>query len=358
LPIASNLDELFRDRKPSNDQIRAELLHETAHRDTVPAMAHAELDLLVVGEINADLLVTGHDVEPVFGQVEKLVERATLAVGSSSVITACAAARLGLRTAFAGVVGDDAIGHFMLDALKAHGVDVRGCRVDAALDTGVSILLVDASSERGRAILTAPGAMTALEAGDVDAHLLAAARHVHCGGYFLQPGLQAGLPDLFAAARRAGATCSLDPNWDPAGTWDAGIREAIAQCDVFLPNEAELLRIAGKDDVDAALDELAHPALTVAVKQGGDGAEWRRGDHRLRLPAPAVDVVDTTGAGDAFDAGLLHAFLAGAAPEEQLALAVACGALSTRALGGVDAQPDLAEAARLAASLDPNGSRI
>jgi sugar/nucleoside kinase (ribokinase family) len=333
-------------------------LREIAHRDTVHTMAHAELDLLVVGEINADLLVTGHDVEPEFGQVEKLVDRATLAVGSSSVITACAAARLGLRTAFAGVVGDDAVGRFMLDALKGQGVDVRGVRVDPALDTGVSVILVDASAERGRAILTAPGAMTALRADDVDAHLLATARHVHCGGYFLQPGLQPELPGLFAAARRAGATCSLDPNWDPAGAWGAGIREAIAQCDVFLPNETELLRIAGEDDLDAAVGELDHPDLTVAIKQGGDGAQWRRGDARLRLPAPAMDVVDTTGAGDAFDAGLLHAFLSGAAPEEQLALAVACGSLSTRALGGVDAQPQLAEAVRLAASLDLDGSRI
>jgi sugar/nucleoside kinase (ribokinase family) len=321
-------------------------------------MARARLDLLVVGEINADLLVMGADVEPEFGQVEKLVSRAKLAVGGSSVITACAAARLGLRTAFVGVVGDDAIGRFMLDALKARGVDVSGCRVDPELDTGVSILLVDESAERDRAILTAPGAMNALRADDVDQGLLAAARHVHCGGYFLQPGLQPGIPGLFDAARRTGATCSLDPNWDPAGTWDAGIREAIARCDVFLPNEAELLRITRTGDVEAALAELAQPALTVAVKRGGEGGEWRRGATHLRIPAPTVDVVDTTGAGDAFDAGLIHAFLADAAPERQLALAVACGALSTRALGGVDAQPDLAEAERLAASLTPDGSRI
>jgi sugar/nucleoside kinase (ribokinase family) len=321
-------------------------------------MAHAQFDLLVVGEMNADLLVSGADVEPEFGQVEKLVSHATLAVGSSSVITACAAARLGLRVAFAGVVGDDAIGRFMTESLEAHGVDARGCRVDSALETGLSVVFVDTSGERGRAILTAPGAMTALQARDVGAPLLAAARHVHCGGYFLQPGLQGGLPELFAAARRTGATCSLDPNWDPAGMWDAGIREAIAQCDVFLPNEAELLRIARTGDVDAALDELARPGLTVAVKRGRDGGEWCRDGVRLRLSAPAVDVVDTTGAGDAFDAGLLHGFLADAAPERQLALAVACGALSTRALGGVASQPDLAEAVRLAASLDPDGSRI
>lgn len=320
-------------------------------------MRPASLDLLVVGEINADLLVVGADVAPEFGQVEKLVSRAALAAGGSSVLTACAAARLGLRTAFAGVVGDDLIGRFMLDAMAARGVDVRGVRIAPDLDTGLSVVLVDESGRRGRATLTAPGAMTALRAADVDSELLAAARHVHCGGWFLQPGLHAGLPALFAAAREAGATCSLDPNWDPAGAWDAAIRAALDHCDVFLPNEAELLRITRAPDLESALDDLARPGLAVAVKRGADGATWRRGDRHLRQPAPAVDVVDTTGAGDAFDAGLVHAMLAGEPPERQLALAVACGSLSTRALGGVDAQPDLAEARRLADALTPTGAR-
>jgi sugar/nucleoside kinase (ribokinase family) len=83
---------------------------------------------------------------------------------------------------------------------------------------------------------------------------------------------------------------------------------------------------------------------------------WQRGSAQLRLPAPAVEVVDTTGAGDAFDAGLLHAFLAGEPPERQLALAVACGSLAIRALGGVDSQPGLGEALALATSLDREGT--
>jgi sugar/nucleoside kinase (ribokinase family) len=320
-------------------------------------MPGSQLDLLVVGEINADLVVTGDDVEPAFGQVEKLVSRATLAVGSSSVITACAAARLGLRTAFAGLAGDDPVGRFMLDAMAARGVDVSGCRVDPELETGVSVLLVEAGGDRGRAILTAPGAMAALRARDVPPRLVEAARHIHCGGYFLQPALQPGLPGLFADARRRGARCSLDPNWDPAETWDSGIAAAIAECDVFLPNETELVRVVGASDVDEALDALAGRDLTVAVKRGADGGVWCRGGTRLRLPAPAVDVVDTTGAGDAFDAGLLCALLGGEPPERQLALAVACGSLATRALGGVDGQPDFGEADGLTATLDAEGSR-
>jgi sugar/nucleoside kinase (ribokinase family) len=316
-------------------------------------MPRVQLDLLVVGEINADLVVSGRDVEPEFGQVEKLVDRATLAVGSSSAITACAAARLGLRTAFAGVVGDDAIGRFMLDAMAARGVDVSACSVDPEADTGVSVLLVDATGTRGRAILTAPGAMTALRAADVDRALVAGARHVHCGGYFLQPGLHAGLAELLRGARSS----SLDPNWDPSGRWDSGVHDVIAACDLFLPNEVELRHVTGAETVGAALAQLARPGLTVAVKRGSDGGVLQRGEDRVEVAAPPVDVVDSTGAGDAFDAGLIHAHLAGSTPERQLALAVACGSLATRALGGVEAQPALAEALDLAASQETDGSR-
>jgi sugar/nucleoside kinase (ribokinase family) len=241
----------------------------------------------------------------------------------------------------------------MLDAMHARGIDVAGCRVDPRHETGVSVVLAD--EERGRAILTARGAMAALEPGEVDRALLRATRHVHCGGYFLQPALSPGIPGLFAEARRHGATCSLDPNWDPAAEW-AGVREAIAACDVFLPNEAELLAITGARDVDAAVAELARPGLTIAVKRGAAGGELHRDGVALCLPAPPVEVVDTTGAGDAFDAGLLRALLTGMEPDRQLALAVACGSLAARALGGAAAQPDLHEALAVAATVEPEGA--
>lgn len=79
-------------------------------------------DLVVVGDVNADLVLSG-DVTPVFGQVEKLLDDASLVIGGSATIFACGAARLGLRVAFVGKVGDDVFGHFMLDALNRRGID-------------------------------------------------------------------------------------------------------------------------------------------------------------------------------------------------------------------------------------------
>src|SRR5512138_1580685 len=115
-------------------------------------------DLIVIGKINPDLILRG-DVIPAFGQVEQLIDDATLTIGSSSAIFACGAARLGLRVAFVGKIGDDVFGQFMRDQLAARGVDVAGIVVDSAIRTGLSIIL---SRGADRAILTYSGSIAAL----------------------------------------------------------------------------------------------------------------------------------------------------------------------------------------------------
>ena len=311
---------------------------------TTPPTAR-DIDLLVVGEINPDVVMSDPDPVPVFGQAERIVRSIRLVPGGSSAITAMGAARLGLRVAMVGVVGDDALGRFMLDALAARGVETGACRVSGARPTGVSVILGNGTD---RAILTATGTIADARAGDVPPALLARVRHVHVGSYFLQPGLAADVPALFRAAHAAGATTSLDPNWDPTGRWDGAFGAAAAVADVLLPNAGEACRLAGSDDVEAAARTLAAGARTVAVKLGAAGGlVVGRDGEVVRVPAPGVAPVDTTGAGDSFDAGFLAAWLDGASPRDALRLAVACGSLSTRGVGGTDGQPtrDEAEAA-------------
>jgi sugar/nucleoside kinase (ribokinase family) len=299
-------------------------------------------DLVVVGELNADVVFAGTDPTPVFGQAEQLVESGALTVGGSSAIAACGAARLGLRTAFVVVVGDDELGRFLLEALRTRGVDVSHAIVDPHLATGISVIL-NRGASGDRAILTAPGTIATLEARHVPRELLAGTRHVHSAGYYLQPGLRTGLPALFAEARSHGATTSLDTNWDPEGRWD-GVGAVLAATDLFLPNRQELLRIAGARTVEEALAALRRPGLAIAVKLGEEGALLSRDGETVRADAPAVDVVDAIGAGDSFDAGCIYGFLQGWPAERTLALAVACGSLSTRAHGGTEAQATLEEA--------------
>lgn len=295
-----------------------------------------DLDLLVVGELNADIVVTDPDPVPVFAQAERLVRDIRLTLGSSSAITACGAARLGLRVAMVGVVGDDPLGRFVLEALAARGVDTSGCRVAPERPTGASVILGNGTD---RAILTALGTIADTRATDVHDSLLGRARHVHVGSLFLQPGLAADVPALFRSARAGGATTSLDPNWDPSGAWDGGFGAALAEADVVLPNVEEALRLTGATDADTAARKLAGDARVAVVKLGAAGAlAADRASPVVHVPARPVDAVDTTGAGDSFDAGFLAARLDGRPVADALGYAVACGSLSTRAPGGTDGQ--------------------
>jgi sugar/nucleoside kinase (ribokinase family) len=303
--------------------------------------------LVVIGDCNPDVLVLGPDVTPVFGQQEKLVERIALVVGGSAAITAVAAARLGVSVALVAVVGADPAGTFMLDQLTREGVDVRAVLVRDDMSTGMTVAL---SRGGDRAILTALGTIAALTAADVPPGLLARARHVHVSSYFLlADSLGPGLAALLAAARAAGAATSLDTNWDPSGRWrDDRLPAVLAQADVLLPNEAEALALTGTDSPVAAAAALAAAGPRVFMKLGERGVLCADGPLLQRVSLPPVTPVDTTGAGDCFNAGLIAGLLSGLPPADAAALGCATGALSTGALGGTGGAPGLRAAAELA----------
>jgi sugar/nucleoside kinase (ribokinase family) len=309
-----------------------------------------DIDLLVVGEINPDIVIADRDPVPVFGEVERIVESIRMTVGSSSAIVACGAARLDLRVAFCGVVGADSFGRFMLDAMTERGIDVSACTVDPSRPTGATVIL---TSGRDRAGLTAMGTIGAFDVEAVPPGLLGRARHVHSGAFFLQETSRERLPAFFATARAGGVTTSFDTNWDPTERWDGGVIDMLRSADIFFPNEAEACRIAGVTDVATAARSLAASGAAgradggplVVVKRGVLGAIACRAEEPIiSVAGMPVDPIDTTGAGDSFNAGFLRAWLDGRGLRESLQLAAACGALSTTALGGVDGQPTLSEA--------------
>jgi sugar/nucleoside kinase (ribokinase family) len=325
------------------------------------------LDLVVIGDCNPDVLVLGGDVTPAFGQQEKLVDSMTLAVGGSAAITAVAAARLGLSVALVAAVGADAAGEFMLGELGRAGVDTSAVAVREAAPTGMTVAL---SRGGDRAILTALGAIGSLTAADVPAALLARARHVHTSSYFLlASSLGPGLAAVLAAARAAGASTSLDTNWDPSGRWaDEHLRAVLAQVDLLLPNKAEALRLAGwpdqtspdqtspgqrapaqtAPDLAAAGRVLTAGGARLVVKLGPPGALCIDGTRTDQVGLPPVTPVDETGAGDCFNAGLIAGLAAGLPLPDAAALGCATGALSTGAPGGTGSCPDLATAQALA----------
>ena len=309
---------------------------------------------MVLGDCNPDVLVHGDDVDPEFGQREKLVDGISLVIGGSAAITAVAAARLGLRVALAAAVGADPAGEFMRIQLAAEGVDVSFVAVREDAPTGMTVAL---SRGGDRAILTALGAVASLTAADVPEALLADARHVHASSWFLlEDCLGPALGTLFCAARSAGVMTSLDTNWDPSGRWASpDLSAAIAQAGLLLPNEAEAIRLAsgrlaGADDLGGAVSALVAAGPRVVVKRGERGALCADGSLRCRVSLPPVTPVDATGAGDCFNAGLIAGLLDGLDLAGAAALGCAAGALSTAAAGGTASAPDKAAAAAMAAT--------
>ncbi|MER7079969.1 Sugar or nucleoside kinase, ribokinase family [Saccharopolyspora kobensis] len=263
--------------------------------------------ITVVGNVNLDVLVAGAAELPPPG-TEQIVPSIVLRPGGSAANTAVVLAQLGRSTVLAGRVGDDGTARLLAEQLDIPGLRLDLVRADAP--TGVTVAAE--APGRDRSFLSALGAMAEFDAEAVPAESLSA-KFVLLSGYFLLPALRGdSARDLLAKARRAGARTALDTGWDPAG-WSATTRaevlELLREVDVFLPNEDELRALHGVDcaDEEAARGIADETGAIVVVKRGALGALVAQpGQEPITCPAPEVRVRDSTGAGDAFNAGLLH----------------------------------------------------
>jgi sugar/nucleoside kinase (ribokinase family) len=295
--------------------------------------------VLVAGEINPDLILQGYHSFPEPGK-EVLVDDFVMALGSASAICAMGLARLGRPVGFVGKVGDDPWGDFCLATMAGGGIDVSRVQRDRSLKTGVTVSI---SSPRDRALVSFVGAMAALTGGDLPEALLQEFQHLHVSSYFLQERLRPALPDVLARAQRAGLTTSLDPGFDPAERWGRELLDALRHVDVFLPNEVELAALSGASEPEAALRALQNGRTRIVAKLGARGCMTIDEGRVVGAPAIPVEPVDTTGAGDSFNAGFLHAWLDGRELQQCLRWGAACGSLSTRGVGGWERQANAAE---------------
>jgi sugar/nucleoside kinase (ribokinase family) len=290
------------------------------------------LDCLVAGDANADLLIEG--ITRLEFEKEKLASHMDLVLGGSSSIMAFNLARLGAKVGFVGIVGDDFFGKFVMERLRWAGVDVHAIRQLRGAKTGLTIWCNKGSKRAG---ITYSGTIAMLRARDVSDADLRKARHLHVGAYFVLEKLHAGAAAMFRRARKLGVTTSLDCNYDPAETWDSGIRQVLKFTDVFFPNEIEALRLTNSSSVESAAWELAKLARIAVVKLGAKGALVCAEGKQFRVAAVKTRVVDTTGAGDSFDAGFLASFLKGGSIEESAHAGAAAGARAVSAVGGTGA---------------------
>ena len=292
--------------------------------------------ILVAGELNVDLVLQGYSSFPTPGR-EVLVDDVELTLGSASAICAAGLAKLGNLVTFAGKLGRDSWGDLCVRRLEELGVDLRLVIRDPNIKTGITVSI---SSPRDRALVTYLGSIAELRAGDIDPAILPEFDHLHVSSFFMQNALRPGLLELLRLAHQNGLTTSLDPGFDPSEQWGRDLLEVLREVDVFFPNEVELAAITGEADAKKAIDTLENGRTITVAKLGAKGCMMRS----IYVPAFAVQPVDTTGAGDSFNAGFLHSWLRDRNVDGALRFGAACGALSTLGLGGTAAQPTVGEA--------------
>jgi sugar/nucleoside kinase (ribokinase family) len=294
-------------------------------------------DVTVAGELNLDLILYGlpDELPP---ERELLADRMMLTLGGSSTIVAHNLAALGNRVGFISRIGDDQLGQIALDRLAASGVDVSQVRkITGATKTGLTVIL---QRQAWRNMVTYLGTISQLGLDDLDLDYLADSRHFHLSSFYLQSGLQPHVLEIFKKFKAAGLTISLDTNDDPDDRWQSGLMDLLRYVDVFLPNEREVRKIAGTDDLEAAVSRLAAVVPLIVVKLGAEGAMAQRGRERFTSPPIKVTPVDAVGAGDSFNAGFLSQFVRGADLSTCLAAGNLAGAFSTTRPGGTEAFRD------------------
>lgn len=275
------------------------------------------LDVIAAGELYIDFVMSGFPRWPQPGE-EMFAEKFAREVGGGAAITACGLARLGARSAVFGITGDDP---WFAQRLQSFGVDTSRLCVESEEPTG---LTVSVSDPRDRAFFSYRGANRHL-ASRFETANFSGARHVHLA-----------FPIHPATPLKPGFTYSLDVGWNEDWLSDPQAFEFLRRLDVFFPNEREAARMTGEQDPSKMLETFLRSGVQrVALKLGADGAALLWDGEVHFEPAHPASVVDTTGAGDSFDAAFLHAWLAGERPVECLRAAAEFGARSTESLGGV-----------------------
>ena len=216
--------------------------------------------------------------------------------GSAANVAAWLAVAGPQRPALVGRVGDDPRGTAVADDLRSAGVDAH-LRVDPSRPTGTCIVLVAPSGERS--MLPDPGANDGLQPADLSDELLDGGGHLHVVGYaLLREGSREAARSAIARAKAAGMTVSVDPS--SAALLSPDFLDLADGADLLVPNADEAEALGG-------VRALAERFPEVVVKLGADGALWTDGRKEIRIRAAGAGAVDTTGAGDAFAAGLLSA---------------------------------------------------
>jgi len=284
--------------------------------------------VLSIGRIYCDLIFTGLEALPQPGR-EVFAADMKIVAGGGAFISAAHFAHVGRSVALVARLGTDSLSQGLMPDLTMEGLDLRFLEVSDEAGPQVTVASVIGDD---RAFLSRR-AGTAQPSTLEEALRWESAKHLHIAEY----ATLHEIPDLIKEAKSTGLTVSLDPSWDETLIYSADFLKNCAGVDIFLPNSAEAEALTGERDASKALDILSQHFPVVALKAGAEGAWVRVADTAMHLPSEKVEVIDTTGAGDAFNAGFIDRWIDGRCALDCLEAGVQRGSLAVQARGGASA---------------------
>lgn len=305
-------------------------VHDTERMRTV---THEKPSVLTIGIHIVDIL--GRPVPAIpEGQGIALLDEIRMTVAGTAAGTAITMARLGLNVTTIGAIGDDELGQWLTHKMSVEGVDTAGLTVEPSAPTSATMLPIRPNGERPALHVKGANALFSLD--HIDWDLIENADYVHFGGTCLLDSID-GEPtgEILRRAQAAGAITSLDMLGMPGSDFDRLFGPVLPHLDYFLPNDDDILMVSGQASQTDAVKWLHDKGVgATVVTLGANGASYSpTGATEVRVPAYNVDVVDTTGCGDAFSAGFVTGLVEGMDAEGAMELGVACGSLVATGLG-------------------------
>lgn len=302
---------------------------------------------LCLGLIMRDILLSGVPELPSHWE-QTLVGKAVKSdTGGGAANSARTLGRLGVEVCLSGRVGRDSFAHAVEEDLKQDGVDLAYLKADETLSSGVAVALIGESGKR--CFTTVRGANQVYGAEDLREVPWNEFGFVHINGYFQFPSLEPELPSLLEQVKEAGCTVSFDTaSWDPSGRWYESIHPFARYIDYFFANAAQLFQLTGEQDPREAAVFLRREGVgCVVAKLGEQGSVTFLDGEEVLVSSYPVEAVDTTGAGDSFDAAYMYGVAQGWSQRECGQFANTVAGLNCTRIGATAGVPDLETALEL-----------
>ena len=284
----------------------------------------------VLGDLNLDIVLSGMKDLPSFG-MERLAGCCTMKPGGSAANVAIMLAVNDCPVRLFSQAGDDLAGRLLVESIETYGLDAKTISLSTREATGLTVSL---TYPKDRMYITYPGTVATTRMQDLTNSYIVKQGHLHLASFFLQVSLQKDVGAILRKAKAAGMSTSLDPGGDTDKDWDISrLIDHLHYLDYFMPNSDEICAMTGEEEVYAALHAFPVEASAVIVKTGARGAVTRYKGSYETHPAIPVDTVDSTCAGDCFDAGFLYGLYAGKSFQEAVHKGLQFGAQAVSALG-------------------------